>query len=104
MIEKFIEDFKRFVKSIRGLKRDVSTIMVTKYRSVDGREWEKVERKWVPVPRRVREKRDIEDWLRLKLGLPPEIDIPLPDLPDLRGYKYWKIILEVKYTDEKNEQ
>ena len=100
MVEKFVEDFKRFLKSIRRLRRDVSAIMVTKYRSVDGRKWEKVERKWVPIPKRVREMHDIKDWLQIRLGLPPEIDIPLPDLSDLRGYRYWKIVVEVKYTGD----
>ena len=99
-----IEELKKVLKVIRGLKRDVAAITVTKYRSIDGINWEKIEWRLVQVPRSVREKRDIEDWLRLKLGLPPEIDIPLPDLADLRGFKYWKIMLEVKYTEEEAEK
>ena len=99
-----IEGLKKVLKVIRGLKRDVAAITVTKYRSIDGINWEKIELRLVQVPRSVREKRDIEEWLRLKLGLPPEIDIPLPDLADLRGFKYWKIMLEVKYTDEEAEK
>ena len=99
-----IEGLKKVLKVIRGLKRDVAAITVTKYRSIDGINWEKVGWRLVQVPRSVREKRDIEEWLRLKLGLPPEIDIPLPDLADLRGFKYWKIMLEVKYTEEEAEK